>query len=132
MAIFAVAAIAALYLWWQHERKENQSRETMLYRMAQLEGRIRSLEEQGRAVHYSLLEVQSRQIENLRADAPPPVEEAKSPVVNQAPQQNSPQVVEILERHRKGQGVLQIAKEMGLGQGEVQLIVALEGSISKR
>jgi len=41
----------------------------------------------------------------------------------------SPQVAEILERHYKGQSLRQIAQEMNLGQGEVQLIISL---MSKR
>ncbi|MCL2497913.1 MAG: hypothetical protein FWF06_04780 [Symbiobacteriaceae bacterium] len=128
MAILSVVVMVSLYFWRQSERLNTTTRETLIYRLSQLEARLRQQEEFSRTAIeaiYSLQETRAELKASLEAE-PLPVNPALAP---SPPPQLSPQVAEILQRSQRGQSVLDIAQEMGLGQGEVQLIIALEGNI---
>ena len=125
MVLLVIANIVLLVLLRRKGSSDSEGRETMLYRLAQLEARLRSLEEQGRQTNYTLRELQA---EWETRSKEPAIELSVAPPEPTLPSL-SPQVDEILKRHKRGQSVLAIAQEMGLGQGEVQLVIALEDSI---
>lgn len=119
-----------LYFWWQSRQRDADMRETLIYRLTHLEARLRQQEEVSK--HLSS---QARLWEEMaaRSLAPSPVLFAEEEAVSQAIEpQISPTSLEIIERHQRGQSVLLIAQEMGLGQGEVQLILSLEGGRKRR
>ena len=125
LLLLALAAIAFIIYYRRHEQEESSMRETLLYRLAQMEQRLRILEEQMRENHLAINYILQQQQEKAK---PPPEEkpiEEPPPVVVPLQQKITPQVAEILDRNKRGQNVLTIAREMELGQGEVQLILSL-------
>jgi len=143
--ILACAGGIAFWFTIRRDQVEAGIRETLLYRLAQIEGRLKAVEESQRLFDHELQYLGERiSRQRLTVDHVGGVEEesglamplsgsskASPERVSQATAREpalSPQVAEILQRHSKGQQVRQIAQEMNLGQGEVQLIISLMGT----
>jgi len=144
MVLLSVAVV--LLLVWQRHRAqaEEDMRETLIYRFGQLDTRLRTLEEQARVTRLELQMFKAtavtlhEEVEEAKLILMPPTSEESDSLVNLAEVKEvkpppvpsvptlSPQVAEILERSTKGQSVRAIAQDMGIGQGEVQLILSLE------
>lgn len=113
---------------------KDSSQETLLYRIVQMEERIFQLESQ--MADYGE-DVQRMQLRPAEPEVVKPTAEKQRVQPEEEPNAEvdklkSAQTEEILRRNQRGQSVLQIAKEMDLGQGEVQLVIALEQSQQRK
>jgi len=137
------AGMIALFFWMKREQVESNMRETLLFRLTQIEGRLRVVEESHRLFDHELQvlgeRISRKREERITTEANDLGESEaaanlpgylsgsareRNQHVQPAPEL-SPQVAEILNRYQQGQEILHIAREMGLGQGEVQLVISL-------